>query len=44
MKRNAEPVIKTLKDLSDSAEQTRVVGYMPVDILMGIMQVFIHVV
>ena len=35
LKPDAEPVIKTLKDLSYSAEQTMVVGDMPVDILMG---------
>lgn len=35
LKPNAEPVIKTLNDLSYKAEQTLVVGDMPMDILMG---------
>ena len=35
LKPNAEPVIKTLNDLSYNKEQTLVVGDMPVDILMG---------
>ncbi len=35
LKPNAEPVIKTLNDLSYNAEQTLVVGDMPIDILMG---------
>lgn len=35
LKPNAEPVIKTLHDLSYNAEQALVVGDMPFDILMG---------
>ena len=35
LKPNAEPVIKTLNDLSYSTEQTVVIGDMPIDILMG---------
>lgn len=35
LKPNAEPVIKTLNDLSYKPEQTLVVGDMPIDILMG---------
>ena len=35
LKPNAEPVIKTLNDLSYCPEQTLVVGDMPIDILMG---------
>lgn len=35
LKPNAEPVIKTLNDLSYNTEQTLVVGDMPMDILMG---------
>lgn len=35
LKPNAEPVIKTLNDLSFNPEQAMVVGDMPVDILMG---------
>ena len=35
LKPNAEPVIKTLSDLSYNAEQTLVVGDMPIDIFMG---------
>lgn len=35
LKPNAEPVIKTMNDLSYSTEQTLVVGNMPIDILMG---------
>ena len=35
LKPNAEPVIKTLNDLSYSTEQTLVIGDMPIDILMG---------
>ena len=35
LKPNAEPVVKTLNDLSYSTEQTLVVGDMPMDILMG---------
>lgn len=35
LKPNAEPVIKTLNELSFTADQTLVVGDMPFDILMG---------